>query len=183
MEKYRDKLIELATRTLRHRASSPWIDYANMLYRGSPTLPELFFFWDGELQAKLYVHKNIYDGSPRDVVAHFLRLVNLVDLKDVGLVVGWCECSCCKRPHVVLSDEARDLSTRMNLNNQCIRAEFDKNLLLYLTECVADVHRSAACIQGAFRGWKVRRDYRWDPRNRLGRHVISRMFYEPLIER
>lgn len=35
---------------------------------------------------------------------------------------------------------------------------------------------SATIIQAAFRGWRVRHRFRYDPHNRLGRHIISRMF-------
>jgi hypothetical protein len=36
--------------------------------------------------------------------------------------------------------------------------------------------RSAVKIQSAFRGWRVRHKYRYDPNNRLGYHVIRKMF-------
>lgn len=37
-------------------------------------------------------------------------------------------------------------------------------------------HKAAALIQAAFRGWKVRHKHRYDPSNRLGRHLVLKMF-------
>ena len=37
-------------------------------------------------------------------------------------------------------------------------------------------HEAAALIQAAFRGWKVRHAYRYDPGNCLGRHLVLKMF-------
>lgn len=36
--------------------------------------------------------------------------------------------------------------------------------------------RAAVLIQAAFRGWKVRHAYRYDPGNCLGRHLVLKMF-------
>jgi hypothetical protein len=36
----------------------------------------------------------------------------------------------------------------------------------------------ATIIQAAFRGWRVRHRYRYDPHNRLGAHVIGKMFWQ-----
>lgn len=40
------------------------------------------------------------------------------------------------------------------------------------------LQEAATLIQSAFRGWKVRHVYRYDPHNPLGRHLIRKMFDE-----
>lgn len=46
----------------------------------------------------------------------------------------------------------------------------------FLKKLMEIVNRAAALIQAAFRGWKVRHKYRYDPGNCLGKYLVLRMF-------
>lgn len=46
----------------------------------------------------------------------------------------------------------------------------------FLKNLMEVVNQAAALIQAAFRGWKVRHKYRYDPGNCLGKHLVLRMF-------
>jgi len=39
-------------------------------------------------------------------------------------------------------------------------------------------YEAATLIQSVFRGWRVRKKYRYDPGNCLGRHIVLKMFEE-----
>ena len=60
--------------------------------------------------------------------------------------------------------------------------DFVDNLMVIVTHWKDHIqpHEAAAKIQAAFRGWKVRHMYRYDPENRLGRHLVLKMFNDLL---
>jgi len=84
-------------------------------------------------------------------------------------------------------DEWNGISPYDNTSEIAIKIKkldgFVDNLMVVVKHCVHNIrpHEAAVIIQAAFRGWRVRHAYRYNPGNRLGQYLVLKMFEEVAV--